>query len=327
MRTALTGTDEFVRLLNQGSRFCIQQNGGSETSSVYRFLPPPENALGQVDGYFDYQNPCLTVRRVQAKDEFFDDEPGLGRLVFLLHLSGSRRIELGGAHQHELNRPTLAVFYQPRGLEKRSVWRCGANELSLSVGIWPERLTSLFGFYPICFPDFSGSGGHKDEAFWYSRPLPYALMSAAEQVLHPGIHPMLSRSYISTKSQELLCLSLSTLLSDGEFVSRPDLAANRVEHLKTVVDANLKNPPSLSELATSLGVSAEDLSEDMRNEMGISYVQHITERRMKRAMMLLEGGSIPLKQVAYEVGYSHTSNFCTAFKRHFGSTPKDARRW
>ncbi|RVD69414.1 AraC family transcriptional regulator [Mesorhizobium sp. M4A.F.Ca.ET.029.04.2.1] len=325
MRTALTNTDELVRRLNQGSRFRIQQNDRGETPSVYRVLPPPENASGQIDAYFDYQNPCLTIRKVQARDEFFDDEPGLGRLVFLLHLSGSRRIELGYAHQYELSRPTLAVFYQPIGLDKRSVWKRGANELSLSVGIWPERLTALFGFYPICLPNFSGSGGDKGEAFWYSRPLPYSLMSAAEQVLHPGIHPLLSRSYLSAKSQELLCLGLNTLLSDGEFLSRTDLAACRVEHVKTIVDANLKNPPPLSELATAFGVSAEDLSEDIRSEMGVSYVHYITERRMKRAMMMLEGRGMPLKQVAYEIGYAHTSNFCTAFKRRFGATPKDTR--
>ncbi|MER9858879.1 MULTISPECIES: helix-turn-helix transcriptional regulator [unclassified Mesorhizobium] len=321
----MIGTDEFVRRLNRGSRFRIQQNDGSESASSYRFVPPPESATGLVDGYFDYQNPCLTIRKLQAKDQFFDDEPGLGRIVFLLHLSGSRRIELGSTHQYELSRPTFAVFYQPQGLVKRSVWNSGANELSLSVGIWPDRLTSVFGFHPICFPSFSGPEGGKDDAFWYSRPLPYALMSAAEQVLRPSIHPLLCRSYISTKSQELLCLGLSTLLSDGEFLSRPELVATRVEYVKTVVDANLKNPPSLSELATSLGVSAEDLSENMRQEMGVSYIQHITNRRMERAMMLLEGCSIPLKQVAYEVGYAHSSNFCTAFKRRFGSTPKDAR--
>ena len=320
----MIGTYEFVRRLNHGRHWALQAEG-SEATGLYRFLPPQQNASGYVDGYFDHQNPCLTIRNLHAKNDFYDDEIGLGRLAFVLHLSGSRRIELGSEHHHELTSPTLVVLYQPRGLTKRSVWRRGANEVALSVGVWPEMLTSLFGFYPLCLPDFSEAGDDKAEAFWYSRPLPHSMMSAAEQLLKPGIHPLLKKSYISIKSRELLSLGLSTLLSDGEFLSRPDRALNRIEHLKTMVDANLKNPPLLEELAATLGVSAEDLSDEVRKEMGVSYFQYITERRMNRAMMLLEGNGGLLKQVAYEVGYSHASNFCTAFKRHFGVTPKDAR--
>lgn len=319
-------TDELVRRLSQGSGFRIQKGNGTEAAGAYHYLPPAEHAWGQGVGYYDSQSPCLTIRNLEAKHEFYDDEPGLGRLVFLLHLSGSRRIELGSARQNELNRPTLVVYHQPQGMYKRSIWNRGDSELSLTVGVFPETLTSLLGFYPICFPDFSSPVGDTAEAFWYSRPLPFALMSAAEKLLNPSIHPLLLKNYISSKSQELLCLSLSTLLSDGEFQSRPDLTLNRVEHVKTMVDANLKNPPSLSEFAVTLGVSTEKLSDELRGETGVSYAQYITERRMKRAMLLLEGGDTPLKRVAYEVGYIHTSNFCTAFKRHFGTTPKDARR-
>lgn len=319
-------TEDFICRLNQGRGWQVHPGEEGEAAGAYRFLPPPQSAAGHVDGFFDYQNPCLTIRKLQAKEEFYDDEPGLGRLAFVLHLSGSRRIELGDAHHHELTRPTLVLLYQPRGMYKRSVWRRGAHELSLSVGIWPERLTSLFGFYPVSFPKFLGSGADKEEPFWYSRPLPYSLMSAAEQLLNPGIHPSLSKSYTSIKAQELLCLSLSAVLSDGDFLSRGDVSLNRVEHVKTMVDANLKNPPSLSELATTLGVSAQDLSDEMRKETGVSYMQYVTERRLNRAMLLLEGGDTPLKKVAYEIGYGHTSNFCTAFKRNFGIKPKDARR-
>ncbi|WP_425336179.1 helix-turn-helix transcriptional regulator [Sinorhizobium numidicum] len=317
----MIGTDEFVRRLNQGSRFQVQRT--NDAAGAYRLLPPSENASGHVDGYFDYQNLSLTIRKLQARDEFFDDESGLGRLVFLLHLSGSRRVELG-FHNHELSRPTLAVYYQPRGLVKRSVWSSGSNELSLSVGIWPKRLNSLFGFYPPCFPRFSGQ--HEgSQAFWYSRPLPYSVMSAAEQLLSPSIHPQLSKCYIAVKSQELLCLSVSALLSDGQFLSRADLRADRVEQVKTMVDANLKAPPSLSSIASAFCLPVEELSNEFRLETGMTFAQYTTERRMKRAMIMLESGAIPLKQVAFEVGYSHSSNFCTAFKRHFGSTPKDVR--
>ncbi|WP_425336223.1 helix-turn-helix transcriptional regulator [Sinorhizobium numidicum] len=92
-----------------------------------------------------------------------------------------------------------------------------------------------------------------------------------------------------------------------------------------MVDANLKAPPSLSSIASAFCLPVEELSNEFRLETGMTFAQYTTERRMKRAMIMLESGAIPLKQVAFEVGYSHSSNFCTAFKRHFGSTPKDVR--
>lgn len=317
----MISSDEFVRNLNQGSRFKVERS--QDDSRAYRLLPPRQSASGHVDGYFDYEKPCLTIRNLQAKEAFYDDEPGLGRLAFILHLSGSRRIEFGSTEYH-FNQPTLAAFFQPVGLNKRSVWTRGDNELALSVGVWPDMLASLVGFYPMCFPDFGAHSPSGSEAFWYARPLPYSLMLTTEKLLSPGIHPSLLQNYISVKSQELLYLCLNTLMCDGDLQSRSDLVVNRVEYVKTMVNARLKNPPLLSELANTIQMSCSDLSNAFQAETGISYLQYVTERRMDKARLLLEGNQ-PLKHVAYEVGYQHTSNFCTAFKRHFGITPRDAR--
>lgn len=320
----MISTYEFVRRLSRGSRFRIQSVDGTGTSGSYRMLPPTENCSGQGVGYYDCQNPCLTMRKLEARRQFYDDEPGLGRVVFLLHLSGYRRVELGSTQQHELTSPTLAVYYQPPGLDKRSFWHPGANETSMTVGVWPDRLTSLLGFYPNCFPDFSAPQA-QTEPFWCARPLPHALMSAAEPLFDSHVHPLLAKTYVSSKAQELLCLSLSVLLADRNILSRSDLARSRIEHVRTAIDSNLGTPPSMAELAGMLGVAVQDLSHEMRKETGLTYAQYVTERRLKRGLRLVELGNIPLKRIAYESGYGHTSNFCAAFKRHFGATPKAVR--
>ena len=54
-----------------------------------------------------------------------------------------------------------------------------------------------------------------------------------------------------------------------------------------------------------------------------AYTRHL---RMQRAKELLEGSGLSIVEVALEVGYSHSSNFATAFKRHFGIAPRQARR-
>ncbi|MEX3937131.1 helix-turn-helix transcriptional regulator [Paraburkholderia phymatum] len=318
-------TEDFVQRLVQQSAFHLQRTDKSKEGGNYRLVPPPGIALGQVECYYDYKNPSLTIRRFKTTSAFHDDEHGLGRIVFLLHLSGTRRLELGSDVSHVLERPTLAVYYQPVGVDKRSVWISDTEEVSLTIGVWPETLISLYGFYPSCLPMFAEREGSNSAVFWHSRPLPYTLISAAKQLVSGGVHLSLAKNYLSIKSQELLCLSLSTLMSDGELHAKPDVAQSRTESIKTIIDSNLKTPPSLLDLATDFGISVQELSTEIRRSFGVSYLQYITERRMKRAMLLLESGDTALKRLAFEVGYQHTSNFCTAFKRHFGTTPKDAR--
>jgi AraC-like DNA-binding protein len=46
---------------------------------------------------------------------------------------------------------------------------------------------------------------------------------------------------------------------------------------------------------------------------------------MEQAKKLLETTPLSVTQIALEVGYEYASNFTTAFRRHFGITPKSAR--
>lgn len=322
----MIGNDEFVSRLNQGSRFRISRSDRADSPETCSLLPPPEKAAGQLHGYFHDQNLGLTIRNLRPKCEFSDEQIGLGRMVFLLHLSGRRRIEISG-QKHQLFEPTLAIFYHPLGLSKRSVWSYGADELSLTIGMWPQGLASLGEFSSSGLPDMSSMGRNQADSFWYARPLPYSMIAATENLFNKSIDPCIAKTYISAKSTEIVCLSLNALLSDGKFLSRRDVAEDRVERIKALIDSSLTNPPSLSDLSGTFRVSVQDLAHEIRTETGVSLAKYITNRRMARARVLLEAGSLPMKQVAYEVGYGHTSNFCTAFKRHFGKPPKSLVRY
>jgi AraC-like DNA-binding protein len=49
--------------------------------------------------------------------------------------------------------------------------------------------------------------------------------------------------------------------------------------------------------------------------------------RMKRAAQLLADKSISISEVAYKVGFGNNTNyFSTAFRMHFGKTPKEFQR-
>jgi AraC-like DNA-binding protein len=55
--------------------------------------------------------------------------------------------------------------------------------------------------------------------------------------------------------------------------------------------------------------------------IGMSPMQYIIDRRMKRAASMLRSGYFTLAEVAAEAGFANVYYFSTAFKRHFGVPP------
>jgi transcriptional regulator GlxA family with amidase domain len=47
---------------------------------------------------------------------------------------------------------------------------------------------------------------------------------------------------------------------------------------------------------------------------------------MDRAMELLVTDSLPIATVAHAVGFRHQASFTSAFRAHFGFTPRQARQ-
>jgi AraC-like DNA-binding protein len=54
----------------------------------------------------------------------------------------------------------------------------------------------------------------------------------------------------------------------------------------------------------------------------VSPLNYATRRSLESARAELLGGKHSIGEIAWLAGYQHTSNFCSAFKRSFGVTPR-----
>lgn len=84
---------------------------------------------------------------------------------------------------------------------------------------------------------------------------------------------------------------------------------------------DLQSPPAVSELARLLNISPRRLNVVFKEVFGQSIFQTLTSARLENARLLLMGGNMPIKQIAYSAGYRHVSNFSSAFKSRFGVAP------
>lgn len=63
----------------------------------------------------------------------------------------------------------------------------------------------------------------------------------------------------------------------------------------------------------------------LKKYRGKSFQQYVIEIRMKYAKQLLEQTTLPVKQIAQQVGYENISHFYHLFEKYYEKTPKDIR--
>ncbi len=83
----------------------------------------------------------------------------------------------------------------------------------------------------------------------------------------------------------------------------------------------LNEPFRVASLAKRSGLSRSNLDRIVTKALGASGKIYIDRRRLNRALQLLRLQDIPVKQIAIETGFNHTSSFCAWFKKKTGRYP------
>lgn len=92
------------------------------------------------------------------------------------------------------------------------------------------------------------------------------------------------------------------------------------------IEQNFTDPGlSLSRAAEAAGLSPNYFSTLFRKEMGVTFGEYLTQRRLKRAKELLRSTSLRSAQVARAVGYQDPHYFSNLFRRTQGCTPRAYR--
>lgn len=94
-----------------------------------------------------------------------------------------------------------------------------------------------------------------------------------------------------------------------------------VRYLVSCVDAHLRAPPSLSDLARLVGLSPSHFAKKFRNSTGLSLHRLVNRRRLFAALELLKEQSQPVARVALDLGFSSQSHFTHLFSSLIGMTP------
>jgi AraC-like DNA-binding protein len=164
-----------------------------------------------------------------------------------------------------------------------------------------------------------------------SRKAPYldkgrntpAMKIALHQILNCPYQGGTKRLYLESRVLELIVYKLEQMTAHEGVLKKtikPD-DLDRVCHAKEILTRDLESPPTLYELARSVGLSHAKLNRCFREVFGTTVFGFLRQARLEQARFLLEEKQINVTEASLSVGYSSLSSFIHAFSKHFGIKP------
>lgn len=94
----------------------------------------------------------------------------------------------------------------------------------------------------------------------------------------------------------------------------------------TLMEMNIEEPLSTDDLAYHVGVSRRQLERLFKKHLQSVPSKYYLDLRLEKARQLLKKSDKTILQVGLACGFSSASYFSTAYRNHYGITPRDERK-
>ncbi|TYP97016.1 AraC family transcriptional regulator [Tenacibaculum adriaticum] len=193
--------------------------------------------------------------------------------------------------------------------------------ISLLVSI--KKFHALFSKEAGYIPFLSENNSNKK--YYDDSIIKPTVLIVLQQIINANINSSIKDLYIKGKIYELLSLHFQKDETiSGEYC--PFLVDERevtkIRTAKDIVIARMAEPPTLQELSNEVGINLKKLKEGFKQIYGDTVYSFLFDYKMEHARKLLESNQYNVNEVGLQIGYSTASHFIAAFKKKFGTTPK-----
>lgn len=264
-----------------------------------------------------------------------------------LRLAGDSQVSQPGHRGCAVDASSVSTLLQPSGTHKEEVFQGGVHERSVTLCCSRAFLLQDVGLprrAQNAGPIAAFLGGPAAEFALARYTLSTAQSALAGELVDRPAQDAMGSLRAEAKAFELLHSVLSALDAapgarivldtspsasivldalqeppqDGGAQARQ---AQRLAALKRHVEASLGEPFEAAALARRFGFSESGLARAFRQVHGMALFDYVSLARAERARALLQEGTRSVTEIALDVGYGHTGNFSTAFKRRYGMSP------
>jgi AraC-like DNA-binding protein len=203
----------------------------------------------------------------------------------------------------------------------------------------PVRMVAILissFFFQQCLSEETDFNVAGFRAFAEGAPCPYchrqgrmtpSMAVAASQLLASPYHGATERMFFESKALELIVLQMPRATSqpaDSSIAGTKD--RERLRSAREILIRDLQNPPTLFQLANTVGMVHTKLNRGFRALYGSTVFEYLRRQRLEKSRQLLQEGDMNIAEIAYETGFSSPSHFAKAFSARFGVQPKAFRK-
>ncbi len=165
---------------------------------------------------------------------------------------------------------------------------------------------------------------NQEKKYYSAKDLSPGEMVVLNHIFKYNLHASLEKLYTKGKVYELLSLYFNLTEGDAEkcpFLEDEDNVA-KIKKAKEIIIDRMAEPPSLNELANEIGLTLKKLKDGFKHIYGETVFNFLLDYKLDYSIKLLETKKYNVTEISALIGYSTSSHFIAAFKKKFGTTPK-----
>ncbi|MEO1653793.1 MAG: AraC family transcriptional regulator, partial [Bacteroidota bacterium] len=228
-------------------------------------------------------------------------------------------INLGTSVQEKKVGDQVIQFQRPAGI----LLYCPGLEISTDFEAGDSFELASFRFPRSFLEDYFGESIiPADKQIMYE-----ALTPRLEQKIRRAISSLPDRLKCHSLLLEILHLLLHKFRAHEQFKGESKLHSQDVKNLLEI-SQSLSNPktgalPSVADLAQQAHMSLTKFKTAFKELFGCAPLQYHRKIKLEYAREALQSGRKSPQELSFELGYSHPSNFTTAYKNYFQKLPSE----
>jgi AraC family transcriptional activator of pyochelin receptor len=155
-------------------------------------------------------------------------------------------------------------------------------------------------------------------------PISWAMHNCIQDILNCNYTEGLKLMFLESKCIELLVLQAEAFETSITKKQHKPLQSTYerdcLYYARDYLIEHIHQPPSVAELAKLCGINEFKLKQGFKGLFDNSIFGYLSDYRLNYAKVLLLEG-IPIKSVAFEMGYSSVQHFSNAFRNKFAVSP------
>jgi len=117
-------------------------------------------------------------------------------------------------------------------------------------------------------------------------------------------------------------LQITEFIRNEKSQKASQVVTDAIDYIKNHYSEDIR----LKDVAEEVSISPHYFSKIFKDEMGLNFIDYLTNHRLNEAKIMLRSKSESIKNIAYSIGYNDPNYFSRLFKKVVGMTPKEYQR-